>query len=121
MPIRSVERLYDGQEEIGIRLNGVGKDGYFEVLYADIPGNSWNANRLGMFTQRAQDLIDYRIPLTDLPVDHPDRVTDPSRPDYFHDSGDLVARPVFISGVAWDGNRLDFVLSKPGTDVSTGV
>ena len=115
MPIQSIIRLYDTAdppEEIGIRLNGVGKDGFMETLYADIPGNSWNQNRLNKFTQRAQDLIDVRIPLSDPSlVDDPDALVDPARPDFFHDSGDLVSRSVIISDVTFT-DRLNFTLTR---------
>lgn len=112
MPIQSIERIMDGPDEIGIRLNGVGKDGFVEVLYADIPGNSWNQNRLNKFAERAQELIDVRIPLTDPSlVDDPDALTDPARPDFFHDTGDLVARSVIISDVSFT-DRLNFTLTR---------
>ena len=114
MPIHAIERIQDGGgEEIGIRLVGVGRGGILEVLYADIPGNSWNVNRIEKFTERAQDLIDFRIPLTDPSlVDDPDALTDPGRPGFFHDSGDLVARSVIISDVTFDGSRLQFTLTR---------
>lgn len=112
MPIQSIERLYDEQDvEIGIRLNGVGKDGFFEVLYANIPGNSWNQNRLNLFTQRAQQLIDYRIPLADLPADEPTKTVDPARPDFFWDGTDIVSRSVIISDVSFT-DRLNFTLTR---------
>ena len=120
MPIQSVVRLYDTSDppvEIGIRLNGVGKDGFMEVIYDDIPGNSWNQNRLNMFTARAQDMIDVRIPLDSdefkeegVTVD-PDALTDPARPDFFWDSGDLVARSVIISDATFT-DRLNFTLTR---------
>ena len=109
MPVQSIIRLYDTSEppeEIGIRINGVGKDGFMEVLYADIPGNSWNQNRLDLFTARAQDMIDIIIPLDDPSlVDDPagPNGEDPNRPDFFWDgtppNGDLVSRPILISDV----------------------
>jgi hypothetical protein len=120
MPIQSIVRLYDTAdppEEIGIRLNGVGKDGFMEILYADIPGNSWNSNRLRMFTERAQGMIDVRIPLDDpqfmeegVVVD-PDALVDPARPDFFWDNGDLVARAIIISDVAFT-DVLNFTLTR---------
>jgi hypothetical protein len=120
MPIQGIVRLYDTSdppEEIGIRLNGVGKDGFMEILYADIPGNSWNQNRLNKFTLRAQDMIDVRIPLDDpqfmeegVVVD-PDALVDPARPDFFWDSGDLVSRPIIISDVSFT-DRLNFTLTR---------
>lgn len=119
MPIQSVVRLYDTSEppeEIGIRFNGVGKDGFFEVIYADIPGNSWNQNRLNMFTARAQDLIDVRVPLSDPSlVNDPagPNGSDPARPDFFWDGGDLVARSIIISDVSFDG-VLYFTLTRAG-------
>jgi hypothetical protein len=120
MPIQGIVRLYDTSdppEEIGIRLNGVGKDGFMEILYADIPGNSWNQNRLNKFTLRAQDMIDVRIPLDDpqfmeegVVVD-PDALVDPARPDFFWDSGDLVSRTIIISDVSFT-DRLNFTLTR---------
>lgn len=121
MPIQGIVRLYDTSdppEEIGIRLNGVGKDGFMEILYADIPGNSWNQNRLNMFTARAQDMIDVRIPLDDPvfqdefgTVVDPDALVDPARPDFFWDSGDLVARTIIISDVTYT-DKLNFTLTR---------
>lgn len=124
MPIQSVVRLYDTSDppvEIGIRLNGVGKDGFMEVLYADIPGGSWNQSRLNKFTERAQQLIDVRIRLDDdvfkeegVVVD-PAALTDPARPDFFWDgvppNGYLVARSVIISNVTFT-DRLNFTLTR---------
>lgn len=120
MPIQSIVRLYDTAdppEEIGIRLNGCGKDGFMEILYADIPGNSWNQNRLNKFMARAQDLIDVRIPLDSdvfkeegIVVD-PDALVDPARPDFFHDGGDLVSRSIIISDVTFD-TVLNFTLTR---------
>lgn len=121
MSIHSIDRLYDTSdppEEIGIRLTGCGKDGFVEVLYDDIPGNSWNQNRLNKFTARAQDLIDVRIPLDDPmfqdefgTVIDPDVLTDPARPNFFHDGGDLVSRSVLISDVSFT-DRLNFTISR---------
>jgi hypothetical protein len=120
MPIQGIVRLYDTSdppEEVGIRLNGVGKDGFMEILYVNIPGNSWNQNRLDKFTARAQDMIDVRIPLDDpqfmedgVVVD-PAALVDPALPHFFWDSGDLVARPVIISDVSFT-DRLNFMLTR---------
>ena len=124
MPIQSIVRLYDTSdppEEIGIRLNGCGKDGFIEVLYSEIPGSSWNQNRLDKFAERAQQLIDVRIRLDDdvfkeggVVVD-PDALTDPARPDFFWDgeppNGYLVARTVLISDVTFT-DQLNFTLTR---------
>lgn len=115
MPITAVERIIENDVEVGIRLVGVGKTGVFEVRYADIPGNSWNANRLSKFAERAQQLIDVRIPLSDPSLaDDPagPNGSDPGLPNFFWDGGDLVARPIIISNVTWDGSRLGFTLTK---------
>ena len=99
---------FPGQDELGIRVNGIGKNGFMEVMYADIPGSSWNQNRLNKFMERAQDEIDLRIDLNDTELaSDPDAQTDPARPDFFHDTAgsanDLVSRPVIISNVRFDG------------------
>lgn len=116
MPVKAITRLYDstGTEEIGIRIDGVGKDGFLEIIYDDIPGNSWNQNRLNQFASRAQQYIDVRIPLTDPSlVDDPagPNGSDPARPDFFWDNGDLVARPIIISNVHFT-DKLIFTLTR---------
>ena len=108
MPIQSYEVT-----DTYVRLNGVGKNGFIQVFYADIPGNSWNQNRLKKFVEKAQELIDVRIPLDDPSlIDDPDAITDPDRPDFFHDGGDLVSRSVIISDVTFDGIKLRFRLTR---------
>ncbi len=104
MPIQSVQRLYVGDplEEVGIRLHGIGKDGMLEILYQDIPGNSWNSQRLKKLVTQIQDLIDVRTPLADLPIGDPDKTTDPGLPNHFWDSGDLVARSIVIRDAWFD-------------------
>jgi hypothetical protein len=108
----------DPTDEDGLRLRGAGHDGtgYLTVIYANIPGNSWNQNRLDLFTGRAQQLLDFRIPLDDPSlIDDPagPNGSDPARPDFFWDSGDLVARPVIISDVTYSEEAgLSFTLTR---------
>lgn len=131
MPIGRIE-FYDGDagqwvvgqrptNETGIKFVGVGQYGTIEVMYADIPGGSWNQNRLNKFMQRAQDEIDVRIRLDDdvfkeegVVVD-PDALTDPARPDFFWDgtppNGYLVSRSIIISNVTFT-DRLNFTLTR---------
>lgn len=100
--------------EDGIRFFGAGIWDGQEFFYSEIPGNSWNANRLAKFAERAQQLIDLRIPLTDPSLaDDPagPNGADPARPDFFWDGGDLVARSVIISNVHFDG-VLQFTLTR---------
>jgi hypothetical protein len=116
MPIQSIVRLYDASDppvEIGIRFNGVGKDGFVEGFYADIGGNRNNPNWWAKMTVRVQDAMDVRIKLNDASlVDDPagPNGEDPARPDFFWDgtppSGDLVSRSIIISNVSWDDDRV---------------
>ena len=103
----------DPLDEDGLRLRGAGNhpSGYLTIMYVDVPGNSWNQNRLNKFAERAQDLIDFRQPLDTLPDDDPDKTIDPARPDLFHDGGDLVGRSVIISDVSFT-DRLNFTLTR---------
>ena len=125
MPFKAVRRIYDTSEppnEIGIEVVGLGNntlpDGPYagefgwRVLYADIPGNSWNANRLAKFVERAQQLIDFRQPLADLPADDPDKTTDPATPFLFWDGTDIVARSAVLENVSWDGESLQFTVRR---------
>ena len=126
MPIQSIVYIYDGSNaEIGVRFNGVGENGFFEVLYADVPGNSWNQNRINKFTRIAQeDYIDIRIPLDDPSLvddENGPNGVDPARPDFFWDTSppnnDLVARPIIISDVSFDDTvppdgHLSFTLTR---------
>jgi hypothetical protein len=105
----------DPADEDGLRLLGAGSNGVLTVMYSDIPGNSWNQNRLDKFAERAQQLIDVRIPLTDPSlIDDPagPNGSDPARPDFFWDSGDLVARSVIIEDVTFVDEQLNFTLRK---------
>lgn len=104
----------DPADEDGLRLLGAGSSPVITILYADIPGNSWNQNRLDKFRDRAQALLDVRIPLNDPSlVDDPDALTDPARPDFFHDAGDLVARTIAISVVTYSAqDGLNFRLER---------
>ena len=118
MPYQSLIYLYDGSNnEVGVRINGIGKDGFMEILYANIPGGSWNPQRLEKFRQIAQeDFIDVRTPLDD-----PSLVDDEFGPsgvdpatvepyatwgNFFWDTAGpnnhLVARPVIIHDVSFD-------------------
>ena len=111
------ERLHDGNgDEIGFRIYGLIKGvPYMEVMYADIPGNSWNQNRLNKFTDRANQLLQTVIPLADLPADDPDRLADPGLPGAYWDGDSIVYQSVQVSDVRWDETgatpRLVFTLS----------
>ena len=112
MPISSITST-----PTSLTLVGVGPGGVLTVNYADIPGNSWNNNRLNKLVAKVQDLIDVRIPLDDPSlVDDPDALVDPARPDFFHEGGDLVSRSIIISDVSFDNvnDILNFKLSRAG-------
>lgn len=115
MPIGRLIYLYDTSdppEEIGIRIEGSPR-GDFEILYSQIPGNSWNQNRLDKFMERAQELMDLRIPLADLPADDPDKTIDPGLPNLFHDGTDLLSRNIVISNISYtEGIGLRFTLTR---------
>ena len=91
----------DPSDEDGIRIYGFGKGEYLEVLYEDIPGSSWNPQRLDMFKNRAQIEMDVRVPLADLPVDDPDKAADPGLAWLFWDGSDLVHRPYLLEFVTY--------------------
>jgi len=110
----------DPLDEDGLRLRGAGHDGtgYLTVMYADIPGNSWNQNRLKKFVERANQLLELRIPLTDPEfVDDPHGIngTDPARSDFYWDGGDLVSKSVELLDVTYSTqNGLNFTIRKLG-------
>ena len=105
----------DPADEDGIRLLGVG-DGIGTFMYSDVPGNSWNPQKLGRAQVYVQEnLIDVRIPLTDPSLvddPHGPNGVDPARPDFFWDDGDLVSRPVIISDVTFENEQLNFTLTR---------
>jgi len=59
----------------------------------------------GHLKQTMQDDIDVRIKRNTLPADDEARQSNPNRPDFFWDKGDLVSRPVIVESVVWDGER----------------
>ncbi len=50
-----------------------------------------------------QASIDVVIPRTQLPQEDEARQSDPGRPDFFWDKSNLVARPVIVENVGWNG------------------
>jgi len=125
MPIRGIEfhkvstgdwvtaENRDPTDEDGLRLIGAGPSGVVTVMYADIPGASWNANRLAKFVERANEILTLRIPLASLPADDPDKTTDPNDfPWLYWDAGDLCSRTITVSDATWDGTQLLFKISR---------
>ncbi len=52
-----------------------------------------------------QDAIDVRIKRSTMPNEDEARQSNPNRPDFFWDKGDLVSRSVIVEDVVWDGER----------------
>lgn len=59
--------------------------------------------------QALQNALDVRIPRASLPLDDPDLLTDPARPDLFWDGPDLVGRSV-LATVGWDASTSRYTL-----------
>lgn len=124
MPIRGIEfhkessnewvtaEFRNSADEDGLRL--LGPTGTKEIMYGDIPGNSWNQNRLNKFVDRANELLTYRQPLSGLPDDDPDKTTDPDQfPWLYWDGGDLCSRTVEISNATFSqSNGLNFTITR---------
>lgn len=117
MPIGRIERLVDGGGvDIGIRLHGVSgrnRDGVVQVLYADVPGGPWNTQRRTAFIVLMQLAMDVPVPRGRADMfDDPDGLTDPGRPDVFHDGTDVIYRTIRISDPIWHGDHITFTLSR---------
>jgi hypothetical protein len=128
MPIQSIERLYDESDplvEIGIRLNGVGAEGYIQALYADIPGQSWTPARLENARQWVQNEMDTRIDRATLDPEHLYiKNGDPGLDWLFWDGTDVVERLIYITGpsdpdtgttgsaIIFDGAHLYFSIGR---------
>jgi hypothetical protein len=103
----------DPADEDGLRLIGAGPSGILEISYADIPGNSWNANRLAKFVERANELLVKRIPIASLPDDDPDKFTDPNNyPRNYWDGSDVCSRVIEVSNATFIDNELNFTISR---------
>lgn len=101
----------DPNDEDGLRLLGSPK-GTLEVMYSDIPGNSWNQNRLNKFVEIANERLTTRIPLASLPADDPDKTTDPNQfPWLYWDGSDLCSRPITVSDASLLDGRLYFSIT----------
>jgi hypothetical protein len=80
----------------------------------NVPGNGYNANRLGKINAAIQTEIDNRILLTSLPIDDPDRTMDPNSPmRYWSDSdgnpdpaGEYITDRSTLIWLTWDGTNL---------------
>ena len=102
MPVHSVS-LIPG----GVRVC-VASNNCIEFRARDFPGN--RAAKAAGLKQALQDWLDVRQPIADLSDDDPDKTIDPARPGLFWDAGDLVSRPVLVTGVTVTG-------SGPSTEV----
>jgi hypothetical protein len=98
----------DPNDEDAVRIYGFWKGiEYKEYLYEDIPGNSWNTNRLNKFRDQAQEEINTVISLSDPDWAGDELIlTDPNRLDLYHDGGMLVAQP-------WTINIIDYTVGFP--------
>ena len=117
MPVGIIQYLDDGGDppvRTGITVYGTGnpENPNATTLYTDISGPPGTAAWITAFAKHLQDQIDYRIPLDDPELeDDPDALEDPERENFFHDSGDLVARSVIVE-VEWDDDQLRVKLHK---------
>ena len=93
------QRVVD--DENGVRFFGVRKDGPFTVAYDDIPGNSWNPQRLSKFVERANQLLVNRTPIDSLPPEDELAQSDPANPPHLYwDGGDVCSQKVEIVSAA---------------------
>ena len=108
MPVNRIDPLPDGAD---FRLGSIGiwsdsttrKSVDIAAARLTLSGGARNrpADIAARTTALLQAQFDVRIPLADLPLDDPDRTTDPARPDLFWDGTDLVGRGVRLT-VSWD-------------------
>lgn len=109
-----VDWIYrDPADEDGLRLIGAGPSGVLTLMYSDIPGNSWNQNRLNKFVEIAHEFLTKRQSIADLPADDPDKTIDPNNyPWLYWDAGDLCSRTIEISDVTFTDGQLNFTVSQ---------
>ena len=65
-----------------------------------------------LMKQELQAIIDHWVARSRLPQDDPAIQSDPSRPDFFWDGDDLVAREIIVESITWDGSRYVPVLRR---------
>ena len=95
MPIRAISSLGD---RVVLNIGGISR----EFLFSSLPPGS-RATKGVALKNLVQAFLDVRIPRASLPSDDPDKLADPARPGLFWDGADLVARPVLVVSVVWDG------------------
>ena len=62
-------------------------------------------------TQLLQAQLDFRQPLSSLPLDDPDKTVNPNRPDLFWDGTDLVGRAIKVT-ISWTGSNMQLKLER---------
>jgi hypothetical protein len=82
---------------------------------SDVPGNGFNANRLAKINAAAQEILDYRQAITDLPPEDPDRINAEAGDNswflstygnrVFIDGSDIVTRNTSITIALDDGGE----------------
>jgi len=95
VPVRSVSSLGD---RVVLNVGGT----VFTVLFSSLPAGS-RATKGNALKLALQAFLDVRTPRASLPDDDPDKLVDPARAGLFWQGTDLVARPVLVVNVIWDG------------------
>ena len=107
MPIHAIDTLPAGDFRTGTIGLWPSADNHRTVNVATVrsslPGSQRNnATLVAAAVQKSlQDLFDVRIPRASLPLDDPDLLSDPARPNLFWDGTDLVGRSVKVT-LTWN-------------------
>ena len=117
MPVHAIDPLPSGDFRTGAIGVWVSSSDRRSVSIAAtrsaMPGNQRNNLALvAAAVQTAlQNALDVRFARSSLPLDDPDLLIDPARPDLFWDGTDLVGRSVLVS-LSWNGTGYALTLTR---------
>lgn len=84
-----------------------------EVRYADIPGQSWNQNRMDQFQARVNLALQTRTPIAELDPSDPASQADPAMDGYYWDGTDLVEQDYAVEDLTYSAQAgLNFTIRK---------
>jgi len=117
MPVHKIETGVQGVDPVAVCVY-VAANKYAVIQWSQLTGTI--EENCEFIRVSLQQFLDTRQRKNDLPVDDPDRKTDPNRPNLYWGDEDgtpnshgqyLISRPIEVTNVAWDTGQLRYILS----------
>jgi len=109
-----VHKIISNDTRVQLWLDSSGPRSDFDIVQMLTDQGGDNLKVAALIQGQMQADIDVVIKRTDLPLEDEARQSNPNREDFFWDGPNLVARPVIVESVVWDGTRYVPALRRAG-------